>query len=145
MLQRVTQWLRRLKEQPASSKDDILQASKPRVKEVYIPQFNATVFLRQLSVRDARKIRQETPKGSEEKSLDELTDELEMYYARLMAYCVLDGNYQPIYTVEQVFDFDVEVFNQLFYAITDLNRLNVDLERVKEELKKSQEASRTTS
>jgi hypothetical protein len=133
MLNQLLRWLK----SPATSKDEILKASLPKVREVYIEQFNANVYVRQLSVRDARRLRDETPKGGE-KSLDELADELEMYYARLMVYCVLDKNYQPIYTLDDIFNLDVSVFNELFLAITEFNKLNVNIQQVKEELKKVQ-------
>jgi hypothetical protein len=141
----ISRWVAGLFPSPISSKDEILEASKPKVRKVYIKQFGQNVLIRKISVRDARKLRDDTPEDDKEKSIDQLADEIELYYARLMAFCVLDKDYQQVFTLEQVMNFDVDVYNELFFAITEINALNLDVEKVKEELKKVQAVSSTTS
>lgn len=133
-------WSRLLAKSPSQtpSRKEVREAARPTVKKFVVPVWNKPIYIRKLSVRDAYEIRRTTPKGDDEKSLEQLTDEVEDFIAKHIAFCVLDENYERIFTVEEVMQFDVEIYNVLSLEVLAYNKINVNIEAVKEELKKVQ-------
>jgi hypothetical protein len=120
-----------------SSKQDILENSKPKVKKLFVPMWNSFVFIRRLSIGDAKKIKQSVPMNStEEKSMTMLEDEFQKFTNLSLVYCLLDEEYQQIFTEEQVENFDNDVYNLLALEVLGYNKLNVDINAIREELKK---------
>jgi hypothetical protein len=127
-----------------SSKDSVLGSIKPRIKELYIPQWDKTVYIKKLSVAEARGLR--SPMSDKPKTRKQLSRELGDWTSKIISCCILDKDYGRIFTVKQLEDLDSLDYSFLSIEVLEYNGIkSIDYDKAREELKKKTEESLTIS
>ena len=117
-------------------KQSLSDSIRPKVKELFVPLWNQTILMRKLSVGDARRISNSIHITTKKKTVDSIITGIENYVNQFMSSCLLDMNYKPIFTLKEVKDLDLDIYNFLSIEVCEYNGINFDYKKAREELKK---------
>jgi len=133
-------------ELPLLSADKIRDASKPKVKCVPIPSLGCSVYVRLVSAGDGLELFRPRPPAKtngkkKTNGREQLEQAVDDWLSRYISACVLDANFEKVYTVEQARNLDADVYNELSLEVLEYNNAKLDLKTIREKLKKNQNKS----
>ena len=144
------------------TREQILQASKPKTILVPIEALGGSVLIRKLSAAKARemqasldgptlKVAELAPRGKRKRTqayldaLDAYGNAWAEFTVELIAFCAVDENCKQLYSVEDVRNLDPDVEKALGLAVLDYNGFQLLGARARDELKKNQNELETSS